>query len=170
MTHYFKRAGTSFGALLLIMSAAPLVSASDASDMAKLDGASSVSCTGCDFSGENLTQFPIFSEAELSSANLSGSTLDGMNLGGAALKGADLSGAHLVRTNLSNATLDLVDFSNADLQKANLQGASLSGASWNGADLSAANLTGVTGFNGAGSGAKLCQTTMPDGSNNDSGC
>ena len=57
------------------------------------------------------------------------------------------------------------DLSKALLYKANLEGANLTGANLEGADLYKANLEGSDL-----SGAILCNTTMPDGTIDNSGC
>ena len=57
------------------------------------------------------------------------------------------------------------DLSKALLYKANLEGANLTGADLEGADLYKANLEGSDL-----SGAILCNTTMPDGTIDNSGC
>ena len=61
---------------------------------------------------------------------------------------------------LSGATLDGADLTLADLRGADLSGASLIGATLRDANISGADLTG----------AILCNTPMPDGSVNYSGC
>ena len=62
------------------------------------------------------------------------------------------------------------DLSGVDLEEANLEGADLEGANLSGAVLSGANLrfTFLTGENLEG--AILCNTTMPDGTIDNSGC
>ena len=64
---------------------------------------------------------------------------------------------------------------NCDLSKADLKGAKLKGAILKGAKLSFANLRGANlrgaNLDGAYLGSvRLCNTTMPDGSVNNSGC
>lgn len=76
-----------------------------------------LSCTGCDYSGQNL----------------SGRSFRGQNL-----NGSDFSRANLQNADFSNAKITGVDFSHA-----NLQGANFSHATMNGCDLSHANLAGV---------------------------
>jgi uncharacterized protein YjbI with pentapeptide repeats len=138
--------------------------------------------------------------ADLSHANLKGSDLDNAdlsmanlskaNISGVNLSGANLSGANLIKADLYSAALIGADLREADLTKANLIG-----ASFNNANLKDATLIGAK-FNGpkvswnpdianlydaetlskialqAGLfGAKLCNTTLPDGtvSNRDCG-
>lgn len=134
--------------------------ASDAGDMDKLNLPGTLNCTACDLSGEDLAQFSNFSGADLTSANLSE----------VVLRGANLSSAKLISVNFKKANLSRVNFTGADLQKANLQQAELDNAIWTNADLSGADLTDATGFGANTSGAKLCQTIMPNGTTNDSGC
>ena len=76
--------------------------------------------------------------------------LRGANLEGADLRKANLEGANLEGANLKDANLE-----NADLRDANLDGANLKEA-----------LMGYALM----SGAKLCNTTMPDGHVEYSGC
>ena len=71
--------------------------------------------------------------------------LSGADLGFTNLSGANLSGASLISTNLSGA-----DLSGADLNEVNLSAANLKGA----------NLTET----------KMCETKMPNGTINNSGC
>jgi uncharacterized protein YjbI with pentapeptide repeats len=79
--------------------------------------------------------------ANLDDANLEGANLKGANLEGANLKGAKLTGAHLTDANLA------------------------------GTDLTGARLLGAKNFNTADTrGAVFCETIMPDGSTNNSGC
>jgi hypothetical protein len=79
----------------------------------------------------------------------------------------DFSGSALFRglaaqaSNLSQANFTLADLSGANLRAANLRGACLVGA-----DLMSAIVDESTRF----TGAIFCQTTMPDGSVNNSGC
>ena len=73
---------------------------------------------------------------------------------------AILSGANLSRANLNGAWLRKADLSEANLIEANLRKADLSEADLSEADLTGAIMNGVI----------LCNTTMPDGSVNDSGC
>ena len=160
MNHYIKRAGATLTATFLALCLAPPLSASDMRGMDKLNLPGTLNCTACDLSGENLTLFSNFSGADLTSANLSE----------VMLRAANLSGAKLISVNFKKANLSRVNFTGADLQKANLQQAELDNAIWTNADLSGADLTDATGFDANTSGAKLCQTIMPNGTNNDSGC
>ena len=77
------------------------------------------------------------------------------NLADANLTGANLAGAFLIGANLNNA-----DLNGASLRYANLTDANLTGA----------NLKGAVMWYATMNGAILCNTTMPDGSENNSGC
>jgi uncharacterized protein YjbI with pentapeptide repeats len=129
------------------------------------------------------------SNANLFRANVSYADLSGTDLRGATLGLVDFSYANLERANLSNDNLQGEDFvstnlagtnlSNVTLQDARLIGASLVGANLEHADLSDANLTfanlanaDLLGANltGANLNALLCNTRMPDGSTNNTGC
>ena len=127
---------------------------------------SGANLSGAYFSGANL------SSANLSGANLSSANLTGANLNRTNLSGANLERATLYRANLSEANITAPDLpfvvfrpsktnlSGAYLKEADLTGANLTGAYLNKADLTGACLTG----------AIFCQTTMPDGTINNSGC
>jgi hypothetical protein len=89
---------------------------------------------------------------------------------------ADLTYANLYRANLTGATLAFANLSFANLTGATLAGANLSFAILNRANLTGANLTGAN-LKGAKmltdailTGAKFCNTTMPDDYVNNSGC
>jgi len=82
-----------------------------------------------------------------------------------ACAGCDLSDANLSRANLSGATLNSANLSDANLSRANLSDATLLKANLDGATLLKANLSGAKMR-----GALLCNTTMPDGHVEYSGC
>ena len=120
---------------------------------------------GASFMSKNL------SNAILRKANLENASLISTNLTGADLTGANLGGANLFDANLGDANLFYANLSGADLRRTNLSGANLSGTNLAGAYLFRANLSGAT-LEGARnlSDAIFCNTTMPDGTINDSGC
>ena len=89
-------------------------------------------------------------KCDLTEAYLSGADLVFTNLSGANLAGADLSEANLFYTNLSAA----------DLSETNLSGAELNEVNLSAADLVGANLTET----------KFCETKMPNGIMDNSGC
>ena len=78
---------------------------------------------------------------------------------------AYLSGADLVFTNLSGADLSDAYLFYTNLSTADLSGANLSGADLNEVNLSAANLEGANLTE-----TKMCETKMPNGTINNSGC
>ena len=82
----------------------------------------------------------------------------------------DLGGADLRRKNLSNANLTGADLRGAILYSANLRGADLRGAVLTGADLTGAVLYSANLRGADLTGAILCQTLMPEGKFNNSGC
>ena len=84
-------------------------------------------------------------ECDLFKAILSGANLSRANLTGAWLRKADLSEANLIGADLRKANLNEADLFDATLWKADLTGAIMNSVI-------------------------LCNTTMPDGSVNDSGC
>jgi hypothetical protein len=112
-------------------------------------------CFGANFSGADLTGADL-SDAYLSGANLTRANLTDANLSGADLTRARLSGADLTGANLSgDANLAEANLSYANLTRANLTDADLTDAS-----LIGANLTGTI----------FCDTAMPNGEINNSGC
>lgn len=137
----------------------------------------SVSLRGLDAAGANLARISLakadLQEANLEKANLQESDLQGVdlsaaNLCGANLQKANLRGANLQAANLCGANLRDADLSEANLRETHLQKANLRGAElwraelWN-ADLKDADLRWAE-FQGVElNGAKLCRTTMPDG-------
>ncbi|NJP11597.1 MAG: pentapeptide repeat-containing protein [Leptolyngbyaceae cyanobacterium RU_5_1] len=137
----------------------------------------SVSLRGLDAPGANLARIGLtrvdLQEANLEmvnlqEANLQAADLSGANLGGANLQKANLRGANLQKTNLQAANLRDADLSEANLREANLQKANLRGAELWRAALWDANLQDAdlrwAEFQGPElDGAKLCRTTMPDG-------
>ncbi len=87
------------------------------------------------------------------------------NCDGADLYGANLSGANLTDANLSGANLTKAILSGANLTDANLSGANLTNAYLSGAILTGANLSGANLTD-----AEFCNTTMPNGSIDNSDC
>ena len=77
------------------------------------------------------------------------------------LRAAKLSGANLSRANLSGSSLSGVNLNGANLFLADLRGANLRLADLTGASLESTQNT---------SEAIVCNTTMPDGTKNNSGC
>jgi Pentapeptide repeats (8 copies) len=94
----------------------------------------------------------------------------GVNLVGAGLAGADLTGAPLTRAEMADADLNGAELSGAVLNYANLSDADLSDADLSDANLRQANLALATVTGAVLSGATFCNTTMPDGSINNSSC
>jgi uncharacterized protein YjbI with pentapeptide repeats len=124
-------------------------SAFDATDVQSLKDTGK--CVGCDLSRSKLNGLVI---------TTADATLDAANLSKADLSDAFLAGISLVSSNLEGAVLVGVHLEGADLTRANLRGANLDGANLTGADLQSAYMQG----------AILCNTTMPDGTINYSGC
>ncbi len=132
----------------------------------------SVSLRGLDAPGANLARIDMpkadlqeanLQEANLQEANLQEANLSGANLQKANLRGANLQAANLQGANLRDADLSGADLRETDLQKANLRGAELWRAELWDADLQDADLRWAE-FQGTElNGAKLCRTTMPDG-------
>jgi len=94
-----------------------------------------------------------------------GCDLWGINLEGAELPNANLSGANLKDSDLRNANLK-----DSDLRNANLSDSDLRGAVFLNADLSNANLSGAHIHGTEFQGAILCNTVMPEGQVEFSGC
>ena len=89
--------------------------------------------------------------------------------------GTDLSNSNFHGANFSNARLVQVVFNSTDLGEANLRDADLETASLYQADLRGADLTGanlkLADMDEAQTeGAIFCNTRMPDGTTNNSGC
>lgn len=104
-------------------------------------------------------------DCELVTVDLEETDLIGANLQSANLLAANLRGVRLQGANLKDADLGGVDLEGADLSSADLEEAYLESAILKLANLTNANLT-ATGLDGV----LFCNTTMPDGSTNDSGC
>jgi hypothetical protein len=128
-----------------------------------------------------------FYGANLSFAKFSGAKflrniiLNRVNLMNADFSYADLSVNDLSNTNLKNTNFKFArlhctglkgaDLSNANLESANLSCADLSSANLTGANLRNANLANADGFDKAlHTELKLCNTTMPDGTIDNSSC
>ena len=104
---------------------------------------------------------------------------------GAILVSADLADANLRRADLTDADLAGADLRGADLHAADLKGADLRSADLTGADMRSAifddanfryanltevNMRGAKGREGQLSTARLCDTTLPDGTLNVRDC
>jgi hypothetical protein len=89
---------------------------------------------------------------------------------GALLPKAKLKKANLRNADMRGANLQAADLRQADLREANFAGGNLRNANLNGTDLRGANLfkTDLTGVKLRS--AKLCKTTMPNGSMDNTGC
>ncbi|PSB28815.1 pentapeptide repeat-containing protein [Stenomitos frigidus] len=122
-----------------------------------------------------------FEGANLKSANLEGGSLKSAFLGNADLSGALLHNADLPGAKLSSALLNSAELEGAHLAYADLRGANLIGANLSNANLRrtildsslliGANLTDVRGLMGRQlEFAKLCHTTMADGTISDRDC
>ena len=124
------------------------------------------SCIGCDFTAVVYATGQKMDDQSLGAVNLTSA-----NLSGLMLRQTNLFGATLVMTDLSNSNLANASLGKANLTKADLTGVNLSGAGLRGTNLTGANLTNAS-LNSAVdiSGAILCNTTMPDGSINNSDC
>ncbi len=172
----------------LITSGSPVLTL----DRADLSGASltSADLSQADLKGSNL------SGASMLGANLTDADLSQALLPKARMAGADLIGASLRRANLSEAVLTFAHFAGADLRGIDLSRANLNFADLTGADLrpaplpqarlttrasvlrsdlrnanlSSADLTDAHLDRARLDGAIFCRTTMPDGSENNSGC
>ena len=101
-------------------------------------------CEECDLSVANLKRIDMW-VSNLNRANLDGANLSKANLSKTNLSQTDLTGANVTGANLTNAILSMVNLTWADLTGANLAGANVEGTIF-------------------------CNTTMPDGTNNNSGC
>lgn len=109
-------------------------------------------------------------DAQCPGAYLSLVSLQGMDLSGANLEGADLHASDLRRTDLTGANLTDADITDSDLSDATLVGADLTGAKLRHANLTGTDFTGAEVSTRQLGSAYLCDTVMPDGGKNDSGC
>ena len=103
-------------------------------------------------------------------ANLGYVDLTGANMSDAVLVYASLYSATLIDVNLTDASLNYATLNYANLTNANLTGAYAPFVTMNYANLTNANLTGVNLSGATLTGVVYCNTTMPDGSVNNSGC
>ena len=137
-------------------------------------------CPGCNLSAENLIGAQIdgadLTDTDFSYSDLVDANLTGANLAAANLSGADLTGGNFTEANLTEADLSMTrlygallldaNLTYATLRGANLFLADVSGASLRSADLTGASLESTQNI----SEAIFCDTTMPDGTKNNSGC
>jgi uncharacterized protein YjbI with pentapeptide repeats len=133
------------------------------------------------FCGSRITLIN-FSKADLTNADFKFTKLSQSNFENAVLKKADfrhaiflngnaLKNADLRDCNFSGAQLIGTDLRGSDLSNADLSNAELSGSNFEGADLSNTNLENARGFNkDLHKGLRFCNTTMPDGTINNSSC
>ena len=91
-------------------------------------------------------------------------------LRGVDLKGAQLRGANLMRADLAESILSEADLRGANLAGANLRGTNLEWADLRGSDLDGADFTDANLRGAFLGGARICNTTMPDGSIKFTGC
>ena len=121
-----------------------------------------------------------FQRAELLRANFRSADLSNVNFQRAHLSNSTFQRAILLDSNFQGADLSNVNFQGAKLQGINLQKANLSGVNFQGAELlqtnlSQANLSGID-FRNARlrehryEEAIFCETIMPDGVKDNSGC
>jgi len=129
---------------------------------------------------DRLMTTKICHHCNLADADLQDHNFSGADMSEALLKRINLSGAKLVGAWFTRSRIHDANFENADLSTAlldyslligaNLRGVNFSGAKLNFADLTDADLTGATMEDAVIRGVKFCNTTMPDGSINNSGC
>jgi Pentapeptide repeats (8 copies) len=131
-----------------------------------------VSLSGADLSGADLHGADLhgvdLSNVDLSNANLKGAIL-GDNFRSTYLMTAQFTGAKLSEADLSGADLTYANLSNADLHGALLNNVTLSFANLSNVDLSGATLGNDDSVLGI-LGAKLCKTTLPDGTVSNQNC
>ena len=122
-----------------------------------------------DLSGANLRHADLseanLSEANLRGANLNRAELDRADLRHSNMRGTELNGANLRHTNLRGTDLSGASLIEADLTRANLNFGILRGANLSKADLFEANLSNAKFVSFI-----FCNTKMPDGKENNSGC
>ncbi|HET8807324.1 MAG TPA: pentapeptide repeat-containing protein [Methylophaga sp.] len=116
-----------------------------------------------------LNEAPL-ADHDLQGADMSESNLKGINLQNSQLQGAwfthsEMHGANLEGAQLQGALMDYTHLVDANLRNANLDGAQMIFSDLSGADLTGASMEGTSVR-----GIVLCDTTMPDGSIDNSGC
>lgn len=113
-------------------------------------------------SGHELDEFWI------ENAEMQGITLNDANMFQMHANGINFEGATILESNVENSQLYQANFNNANLGGSNLSTTWLQQATFKGANLTNANFLGAE--EAEFTGAKLCHTTMPNGSINNSDC
>jgi uncharacterized protein YjbI with pentapeptide repeats len=155
--------GSRKGQLLRFLKEAKLVTKEEGGAIVSL---SSADLSGADLEGADLHCVDLYG-VDLSNANLRHAIL-GDNFRNAYLSARSLTGAKLSEAD-SFANLEGADLSNADLHGAFLNNVTLSFANLSNVDLSGANLGNEGSILGV-LGAKLCNTTLPDGKVSNQDC
>jgi hypothetical protein len=99
---------------------------------------------------------------------LQGITLNDSNMAGMHALGINFEGATILESNLEASNLSYANFEKANLGGSDMSTTTLVGASFKGANLTNANFIGAEEANLAG--AKRCNTKLPNGSIDNSGC
>ena len=147
------------------------------------------SCSGCDLTEVELVGFDLknadliganLTSANLSRVDLTEANLTNANLTDASLVMATLTGAKLVNTNLSRVKLSYANITGVDISDSLLVDASMnsskilnskiSNTDMTGANLHRANLSGTKITDKTLKDSVLCETIMPSGRQDDSGC
>lgn len=172
-----RRVNTNRVSIVLVVSVAALVAAcsggtdSAAPSVTPVSAPPVVSSTPSPGTGGTVVgECTIAPDTQCSGAYLSMVSLAGMDLSGANLSGANMRKSDLRQLDLTGADLTDADIRDSDLTEATLVGADLTGARLRHANLSRADFTGATVTTGQLGSAYLCETVMPNGAKNSSGC
>ena len=117
--------------------------------VAQIDDAHGLNCSGCDFSRQQLAG------KNLSHANLSGSNFRSSNLQGANFDHSNLGGVDFGGADLRNAIFTHANLSGADLRGARLDGARFDDADLNGSDIDVRTTRADTGASVSGALRRL---------------
>jgi uncharacterized protein YjbI with pentapeptide repeats len=141
------RAGILAAAVIVLAALAPACTGSEGKEIGACPIRPGADCTGNYMKGSHLRYAVLFD------ANLDRADLTGVNLAWSNLAGATIRDARLAHANLVGAQLGYADLGGANLTHADLSGAILTFTNLYGAKVKGARFAG----------AKLCRTTMPDG-------
>lgn len=121
-------------------------------------------------SGANLTKATISSDVDLEGAKFEGADLSNAEIKNVDLTDANFAGSNLYYTNFKNSNLTDTFFYETDLSYTNIKNVNLTRAKFKKANLYYTDLTGANLSDAVFEDSKFCNTTMPDGTLNNSDC